>query len=175
MDEEEAVKTYFASIDSETRAAMLAKTNRAAKLMIEAFEKVKFAFAETATQIMEFSEPLRSYFEYAEHKERHRKHYQRMMKRGQTRRQAKGKQMTRKYITNAKTCYCHTCQKKYHWLGINRHRAMHRDKCEDCKITYTYGDTYTFHFSTSKKCGHLTSGGREQFQMQTVEGNYGKS
>ena len=56
--------------------------------------------------------------------------------------------MARKNITSVKTCYCHTCQKKYHWLGINRHRAMHRDNREDCKITYTYGDTYTFHFST---------------------------
>ncbi|NCN44539.1 MAG: hypothetical protein GW898_10345 [Thiomicrospira sp.] len=36
--------------------------------------------------------------------------------------------------------------------GINRHRAMHREKKEDCKITYTHGDTYTFEFSktTSK-------------------------
>lgn len=48
-------------------------------------------------------------------------------------------------------CKCHTCGKLYHWLGINRHRAMHRDKREDCKITYTGGDTYTFRFSKQKE------------------------
>lgn len=57
---------------------------------------------------------------------------------------------TRKYITE-KTCYCHTCQKRYHWLGISRHRAMHKDKHEDCEITYTYDDTYTYHYSIDKK------------------------
>lgn len=43
--------------------------------------------------------------------------------------------------------YCHTCGKHYHYLGINSHRAMHRRKNEDCRITYTYGDTYLFEFS----------------------------
>ena len=52
-----------------------------------------------------------------------------------------------KRIILHKTCYCHTCKKAYHYLGINRHRAMHRDRREDCRITYTYGDTYTFNFS----------------------------
>ena len=45
-------------------------------------------------------------------------------------------------VTQAKRCYCHTCNKDYHYLGISRHRAMHRDKQEKCKITYTHGDTY---------------------------------
>lgn len=49
--------------------------------------------------------------------------------------------------TNEKTCYCHTCEKSFHYLGINRHRAMHRDRKEDCKITYTHGDTYTFGYA----------------------------
>ena len=44
--------------------------------------------------------------------------------------------------TNEKNCHCHTCKKDFHYLGITRHRAMHRDKKETCKITYTYGDTY---------------------------------
>ena len=48
-------------------------------------------------------------------------------------------------------CYCHTCKRGIHHLGINRHRAMHREKSEDCVITYTYGDTYTFKFSENKK------------------------
>jgi len=44
-------------------------------------------------------------------------------------------------------CYCHTCDKDYHHLGIARHRAMHRDKREDCKITYSTGRTYDYDFS----------------------------
>jgi len=46
-----------------------------------------------------------------------------------------------------KTCYCHTCSRHFHALGINRHRAMHRDKHEDCEITYTYGDRRFFKYS----------------------------
>lgn len=30
---------------------------------------------------------------------------------------------------------------------------MHREKREDCKITYTYGDTYTFAFSQAAQQG----------------------
>lgn len=41
-----------------------------------------------------------------------------------------------------KTCYCFTCKKWFHYLGITRHRKMHRDRKEDCKIRYTNGDTY---------------------------------
>lgn len=50
-------------------------------------------------------------------------------------------------VTRAKNCYCWTCAKDFHYLGINRHVAMHRDRREDCKVTYTYGDTHTYHFS----------------------------
>ena len=48
-------------------------------------------------------------------------------------------------------CHCHTCNKDYLSLGITRHRAMHRDKREDCKITYTHGDTLVHKFSARKK------------------------
>lgn len=54
-----------------------------------------------------------------------------------------------------KNCYCHTCNKEMHYLGINRHRAMHRDKKENCEITYTHGDRYKFNYdkqSPSKGC-----------------------
>jgi hypothetical protein len=44
--------------------------------------------------------------------------------------------------SSKKTCFCHTCMKAFHAGGINRHRAMHRDRKEDCVITYTNGDTY---------------------------------
>ena len=50
-------------------------------------------------------------------------------------------------VTRAKNCYCHTCQKDFHYLGINMHRAAHRNRNEDCTITYTYGDTKTFRYS----------------------------
>lgn len=40
-------------------------------------------------------------------------------------------------MTEEKTCYCYVCQKPFHALGISRHRAMHRDKKEYCKIQYT--------------------------------------
>ena len=49
-------------------------------------------------------------------------------------------------IRTKKTCYCHTCERWFHYLGINRHRAMHRDRKEVCEITYTYGDRYRFDF-----------------------------
>ncbi len=54
------------------------------------------------------------------------------------------------YITREKNCYCHTCKKYYHWLGITRHRASHRDKKEDCTITFTHGDTSTWLYSKLK-------------------------
>lgn len=57
-----------------------------------------------------------------------------------------------KYTTRTnKSCYCHTCKKDFHYLGINRHVAMHRDKRQRCKVTYTYGDTYTYPFDELKK------------------------
>lgn len=56
-------------------------------------------------------------------------------------------------VTRAKNCYCHTCKRAFHYLGINRHRAMHREKRQDCKITYTYGDTYIFEYS-KKETNH---------------------
>jgi hypothetical protein len=43
-------------------------------------------------------------------------------------------------------CYCHTCGKSFNYMGIARHRAMHRDKREDCTITYSNG-TFTHRFS----------------------------
>lgn len=43
-------------------------------------------------------------------------------------------------VTNDKDCHCHTCAKDFHYLGITRHRAMHRDNEENCVITYTNGN-----------------------------------
>lgn len=50
------------------------------------------------------------------------------------------------YVTPEKTCYCHTCKRWFHYLGITRHRAAHRTRKEYCKITFTYGDTAEWHY-----------------------------
>lgn len=55
------------------------------------------------------------------------------------------------YVTKEKNCYCHTCNKRFHYLGITRHRMSHKEKKEDCKITFTHGDTYLYEFSKIKK------------------------
>lgn len=54
-------------------------------------------------------------------------------------------------VTNAKECYCHTCDKWFHYLGITMHRAGHRNRNEDCTITFTHGDTGTWNYSKNKK------------------------
>lgn len=46
-----------------------------------------------------------------------------------------------------RSTYCHTCDRHFHHLGIARHTAMPRDRREDCTVTYTHGDTFTFAFS----------------------------
>lgn len=53
----------------------------------------------------------------------------------------------KKTPADEKNCYCHTCKRDFHYLGINTHRAMHRRKKENCKITYTYGNTRVFNFA----------------------------
>lgn len=49
-----------------------------------------------------------------------------------------------------KNCYCHKCKKSFHSLGIARHRSMHRDRKEDCKITYSDFKTKEHKFSKDK-------------------------
>lgn len=50
-------------------------------------------------------------------------------------------------------CYCVTCAKEIRSLGIARHRAMHRDKKEDCIISYSNGFTYRHNFGFDSKAG----------------------
>jgi len=45
------------------------------------------------------------------------------------------------------TCYCYTCEREYHYLGINSHRAAHRRRRENCIIGYTNGKVRSFKFS----------------------------
>lgn len=42
--------------------------------------------------------------------------------------------------------YCRTCQKEFHYLGIARHRAAHRERRERCVITFSDGRTETYHY-----------------------------
>lgn len=49
-----------------------------------------------------------------------------------------------------KSCYCHTCKRPFHYLGIARHVSMHRDRKENCEVTYTRGDTYDYKFGEKK-------------------------
>lgn len=48
--------------------------------------------------------------------------------------------------------YCHTCKKDFESLGIARHRAMHRDKKEDCEITMSDG-RYVYKYSKPAPSG----------------------
>ena len=53
-------------------------------------------------------------------------------------------------VTNDKNCYCHTCGKDFHYLGIARHRAGHRDRKENCEITFTDGNTIKWNYGKKK-------------------------
>lgn len=46
-----------------------------------------------------------------------------------------------------KDCVCYTCDRDFHHLGIMRHRAMHRDRGENCKIMYSAGRVLEHSFS----------------------------
>lgn len=54
-----------------------------------------------------------------------------------------------------KDCYCHTCDKDFHPMGIASHRAGHRRRKEDCKITFTNGDTFSYSYAVEMKAGAL--------------------
>lgn len=45
-----------------------------------------------------------------------------------------------------KDCYCFTCDKHYHHLGIASHRAAHRNRQENCTIMYSDGRVSTFNY-----------------------------
>jgi hypothetical protein len=45
-------------------------------------------------------------------------------------------------------CYCHTCAREIHHLGIMSHRAAHRRRKEYCEITFSTGETCSYNFDT---------------------------
>lgn len=61
--------------------------------------------------------------------------------------------------TREKECYCCTCDKDFHYLGIATHRAMHRNKKEDCTIIYTYGNKVSYKFSEELSDAERGTGG----------------
>lgn len=57
-------------------------------------------------------------------------------------------------LQSLKSCYCHACGKRFHPLGIARHRKAHLDREGYCEITYTNGIRYSHR---KKKKGRVTS------------------
>jgi hypothetical protein len=47
--------------------------------------------------------------------------------------------------------YCKTCDLYFHPMGIARHRAMHRDRKEDCTIETPSGLVVSYNFSKTPK------------------------
>jgi len=47
----------------------------------------------------------------------------------------------------SKDCFCYKCKKYFNSLGIASHRAAHRNRGEDCTISYN-GTQITHHFSS---------------------------
>lgn len=50
-----------------------------------------------------------------------------------------------------KTCYCHTCKRRFHPLGIPRHRAAHRDRHESVTIRMSDGQVYFWNYAEAPK------------------------
>ncbi|MEQ8504626.1 MAG: hypothetical protein RIB80_04820 [Rhodospirillales bacterium] len=48
-----------------------------------------------------------------------------------------------------KDCYCYTCDKDIHHMGIMSHRAAHRRRGEDCKIMFSTGRVVSYSFAPS--------------------------
>ena len=55
------------------------------------------------------------------------------------------------FATQYKNCFCVTCQKDFHYLGIARHRHMHKEKKETCRIIYTNGTIYLHEYNKENK------------------------
>lgn len=57
-----------------------------------------------------------------------------------------------KLTKRKKDCYCHACNKEFHHLGISSHRAMHRNKKENCRITFSHGNTRSWNYAEGNGC-----------------------
>lgn len=63
-------------------------------------------------------------------------------------------------VTRQKNCYYHTCARDFHYMGIATHRAGHRKRREDCKITFTDGRTLSWSYSKPTKTIKLNRFGK---------------
>lgn len=57
-------------------------------------------------------------------------------------------------VTTEKACFCYLCNKPFHYLGIARHVAMHRDRKETCLVKYSDGKTYRYQFGDERTPNH---------------------
>lgn len=46
-------------------------------------------------------------------------------------------------------CYCISCDRNIHHLGIMSHRAMHRRRKENCRIQFSDGRTVSYRFEAA--------------------------
>lgn len=58
--------------------------------------------------------------------------------------------------TNEKECYCRTCKKELHYLGVAMHRKGHRLRKESCEIIYTDGTVKKFDCSKGNDLANPT-------------------
>ena len=48
-------------------------------------------------------------------------------------------------------CYCETCEREIHRLGIGSHRAAHRRRRQDCRIVFSGGRTRLYRYSQDRE------------------------
>ena len=65
-------------------------------------------------------------------------------------------------VTKEKNCYCFTCDKDFHYLGIARHISMHRSKKEACKVMYTNDNIREFSDTKSNSIAETPRSGKER-------------
>lgn len=69
-------------------------------------------------------------------------------------------------------CYCQTCGRSFHYLGIARHRAMHRDRRERCVIEYSDGSVYEYEYDLPDYARELSTAddGKTTYPTWPVKG-----
>lgn len=78
------------------------------------------------------------------------------------------------HVSSTKDCYCHTCKKDFHYLGITRHRAAHRDRQEDCEITFTHGNTRRYLYSQTRSGKTKVADASDNFMSRRLVEYVGK-
>ena len=60
---------------------------------------------------------------------------------------------------SSKDCFCETCNKSFHHMGIMRHRAAHRDRKQDCEIEYSDGEIRHHRYAKKELINEPKGGG----------------